>query len=26
VAGKSATYSNRVPRALGDVLRRLAQA
>jgi hypothetical protein len=26
VAGKSATYSNRVPRALGDVLRRLPQA
>jgi hypothetical protein len=26
VAGKSATYSNRVPRALGDVLQRLAQA
>jgi hypothetical protein len=26
VVGKSATYSNRAPRALGDVLRRLAQA
>jgi hypothetical protein len=26
MAEKSATYSNRAPRALGDVLRRLAQA
>jgi hypothetical protein len=25
VAGESATYSNRAPRALGDVLRRLTQ-